>query len=193
MRELVFLLEEPSAEAMLRSLLPRFIHESINCRYIAFEGKQDLEKQMVRRIRGYQNASARFVVLRDLDAEPDCATLKARLVALCAQSGKGSQCNVRLACCELETFYLADLMAVDRALETKALVKKQLSKRFRAPDQLQKPSTELITLTGRRYQKISGSREIGKHLDLNNERSPSFKNLISLLRRLEGSLLALNC
>lgn len=44
MRELVFLLEEASAKAMLESLLPRILHEETRFRCIPFEGKQDLEK-----------------------------------------------------------------------------------------------------------------------------------------------------
>ncbi len=49
MRELVFLLEEPSAKAMLESLLPRLLDTGITTRLLAFEGKQDLEKQMVKK------------------------------------------------------------------------------------------------------------------------------------------------
>lgn len=63
MRELVFLLEEDSAKALLESLLPRLLSADFPCRFIAFEGKQDLERQMVKRIRGYQNPEARFCVL----------------------------------------------------------------------------------------------------------------------------------
>lgn len=76
MRELVFLLEEHSARAMLESLLPRILSNDIQYRLIAFEGKQDLEKQLERRIRGYQNSLARFVILRDLDSHPDCRAVK---------------------------------------------------------------------------------------------------------------------
>ena len=46
MRELVFLLEEASAKAMLEGLLPRLIDHRIHVRLIAFEGKQDLEKKL---------------------------------------------------------------------------------------------------------------------------------------------------
>jgi hypothetical protein len=49
-RELVFLLEERSARAMLDA--------SVSFRLIPFEGKQDLEKQLVRRIR--HQASRKF-------------------------------------------------------------------------------------------------------------------------------------
>ena len=65
MNEVVFLLEELSARAMLEGLLPKLLPDTIRCRYIVFEGKQDLEKQLVKRMRGYRVPNARFVVLRD--------------------------------------------------------------------------------------------------------------------------------
>ncbi len=51
MKELVFLLEEESSAAMLESLLPRLLKPGIGYRLITFEGKQDLEKQMLRKLR----------------------------------------------------------------------------------------------------------------------------------------------
>lgn len=71
MKELVFLLEEASAGAMLESLLPRILQPGIRHRLIVFEGKQDLEKQLYRRLRAYLNPQARFIVLRDQDCAPD--------------------------------------------------------------------------------------------------------------------------
>lgn len=191
MKELVFLLEEPSARAMLDSLLPRLLVADLRYRLIPFEGKQDLEKQLERRIRGYQNPHARFIVLRDLDSYPDCRKLKARLAKLCVQSGKGTHCLVRLACQELETFYLADLQAVEVALGIDKLAAQQENRKFRDPDRLGNPSHELRTLTRDRYQKVSGSRQIGKHLTLDNVRSVSFHHLIAGIRRLQTELLAL--
>ncbi len=188
MKELVFLLEEPSARAMLESLLPRILSEEIHFRCIPFEGKQDLEKQLTRKIRGYQNQGARFIVLRDLDSQPDCLLLKRKLLALCADSGKAEQCLVRLACKELETFYLADLQAVEQALQMNGLAKHQQTKKFRTPDHLGSPSVELKKLTKQKYEKVAGSREIGKYLDPNNERSTSFRNLIGAIRRMENEL-----
>lgn len=47
MIEIVFLLEEPSAKAMIQEILPKIILElGIVVRYIVFSGKQDLEKQI---------------------------------------------------------------------------------------------------------------------------------------------------
>lgn len=191
MRELVFLLEEPSAKAMLETLLPRFLSTHVHARLIPFEGKQDLEKQMERRIRGYQNPSARFIVLRDQDSAPNCHTLKSELLARCMKSGKIAHCIVRIACRELETFYLADRAAVEQALSLRKLAMQQDVRKFRAPDPLGNPSHELRLVTQNRYEKVSGSREIGKYLRLDNDRSPSFKNLIAGIKRMESELLAL--
>lgn len=188
MRELVFLLEEPSAKAMLESLLPRILCESTQYRCIPFEGKQDLERQLVRKIRAYQNNHARFIVLRDQDSHPDCTAIKDHLLELCAQFGRAAHCLVRIACRELETFYLADLQAVEQALDLTGLMQQQNCKKFRHPDRLGSPSQELRRLTNNHYAKVSGSRAIGQHLSIDNERSPSFRNLIKAIRRMEGEL-----
>lgn len=189
MKELVFLLEEPSAKALLESLLPRLLSEGVAFRCIPFEGKQDLERQLVRRIRGYQNQAAHFIVLRDQESQPDCTALKASLLALCEQSGKAERCVVRIACRELETFYLADFAAVEAALALPGLARHQQGRKFRAPDYLESPSRELGALTKHRYEKIAGSRAIGLHLNIDNGRSPSFRNLIAAIRRMQRELL----
>ena len=191
-KELVFLLEEPSAKAMLESFLPRILNPSIKPRLIAFDGKQDLEKQMVKRIKGYINPNARFIVMRDQDSVPDCTVLKNSLLARCQESGRQPTPLVRIACRELESFYLADLSAVEQAMAIKGLAKQQNGKKFRSPDYLSSPSKELANLTKQRYQKVSDSRIIGRHLDIDNQRSTSFKNLIAGIRRLEQELIQIS-
>ena len=189
MRELVFFLEEPSAKAMLETLLPRMLDQSITVRCVPFEGKQDLEKQLTHKIRAYQNQRARFIVLRDQDSHPDCSAVKQRLLDLCEASGKADHCLVRIACRELETFYLADLAAVEQALTLKGLSGLQPSRKFKSPDQLGSPSRELKTPTKGAYEKVAGSRTIGRYLGVDNARSPSFRNLIGAIRRMEDKLL----
>lgn len=174
---------------LLESLLPRMLDPSVVFRCIPFEGKQDLEKQLMRKIRGYRNAQARFIVLRDQDSNPDCTGVKGKLLDLCQQAGRAEHCMVRIACHELETFYLADLDAVERALSIKGLKQHQEKAKFRTPDQLGSPNQELKALTDRRYEKIAGSRAIGKLLQINNQRSASFRNLVAAIRRMESDLL----
>lgn len=183
MMELVFFLEESSAQAMLEGLLPRLLPADVALRYISFEGKQDLEKQLPRKLRGYRNPHARFVVIHDQDSNPDCKAVKAKVIGLCAQAGKPNAL-VRIACRELESFYLADLVAVERGLGIAGLAQFQATAKFRGPDYLGSPSNELFTLTKGRYQKVSGSRAIGVHLDPDNVRSDSFRNLVAGIRRI---------
>jgi hypothetical protein len=68
---------------------------------------------------------------------------------------------------------------------------RQKEARFREPEKMGSPSTELSKITGRAYQKVSSSREIGKHLDIDNTRSSGFKNLVFGVKRWERVLLAL--
>lgn len=189
MKELVFLVEGEAERNLLDVLMPRLLPEGLGYRVIPFQGKQDMEKRMNLRIRAYQNAQARFIVLRDQDSHTNCVALKQSLIARCQGTGKEPHCLVRIACTELETFYLADLAAVAQALDMPGLVKQQGSKKFRHPDHLGSPSRELKTLTGSRYEKRAGSRAIGQYLDLDNTRSPSFKNFVTGIRRLSDELL----
>lgn len=193
MRELVFLLEEESAKAFLESLLPRILDSSVSTRLIAFEGKQDLEKQLTRKIRAYTNPNAYYIVMRDQDTNPDCTSIKQILLQKCNDAGKLQQSLVRIACKELESFYLADLAAVESALALKGLANQQNKANYRQPDNCQNPSKELTKLTKAIYQKVSHSREIGLTVDIHNTRSPSFKNLITGIKKSETALLKISC
>lgn len=190
MKELVLLVEGEAEKHLLAALLPRLLPDGIGHRVIPFEGKQDMEKRMGLRIRSYQNPNARFIVLRDQDSHADCVALKQSLQARCQGTGREAHCLVRIACTELETFYLADLAAVAQALEMPGLVKHQENRKFRSPDQLGSPSQELKALTKNRYEKRVGSRAIGQHLALENNRSPSFRHFVAGIRRLSTELLA---
>ena len=53
MRTLVFMLEEPSAQDALQGFLPFILPAGIQVEYMVFEGKQDLEKRIGRRIRAW--------------------------------------------------------------------------------------------------------------------------------------------
>lgn len=183
MKELVFLLEEESAQAMLEGLLPKLLPEGMTVRHLVFEGKSDLEKQLVKKIQCYRNPEARFIVVRDQDSHPDCTAVKAKLAGLCKQAGK-PEALVRIACRELESFYLADLAAVEKGLELSGLVGHQGNRKYRNPDHLGSPSKELAALTKGRYQKVGGSRAIAPWLAPDNIRSDSFRNLVTGIRRI---------
>jgi len=183
MSEIVFFLEEPSAEALLGGLLPRILPQDFFYRCVVFEGKQDLEKQLVRRIHGYRTPGAQFMVLRDQDAG-DCRQIKATLREKCRSAGR-PDAIVRIACRELESWYLADLAAVERGLQADGLQRLQNKARYRLPDGIPSPSRVLARIAPD-YQKISGSRAIGPYLDLGNGRSRSFAHFVSAVQRVAG-------
>ncbi len=183
MIELVFLLEERSAEAMLQGLLPKILPVDVTARFIVFEGKQDLEKQLVRKIRGYRSPYARFVVLRDKDSE-DCVQLKRRLKERCENAGRG-EVLVRIACQNLESWYLGDLLAVEMGLgeEAKGVSRFWGKRPFDVPDRIGDPTGKLRSIAPS-YQKVGGSRAIGKHLDADRNHSRSFAVFVKGIRQL---------
>jgi hypothetical protein len=181
-RQLVFFVEEQSAKEMLNGLLPRLINDKISCVSIHFEGKQDLEKQLERRIRGWKNPDTLFVVLRDQDSG-DCVHVKNNLINICNRAGR-PDALVRIICHELESWFLGDLQAVESGLGTQRLSAKQNKHKFRDPDRLSNPKQELKKLTNNKYQPILGARKIGSCLSLTNNRSNSFNVFISGIVRL---------
>jgi len=169
--QLVFFLEEQSAKVMLEGLLPRLLPETVSFRCIAFEGKQDLEKQLPKKLKAWLAPDSHFVVLRDQDSG-DCYQIKERLLDICHEAGKPNTL-VRIACHELESWYLGDLNAVEKSIGPKGVSAKQLKRKYRNPDTLANASEELKKVS-RQYQKIGGSRKIGKYLSLHDNTSTSF-------------------
>lgn len=183
MSTLVFLLEEESAKNMLIPVVKQLVQEATPVQYITFSGKQDLERHLVRKIRCWREPDARFIILRDKDSG-DCGVIKRRLLHLVRESGKADACLVRIACHELESFFLGDLAAVARALHIPELTKKQDTRTFRTPDALANAAEELKKITHGNYAKLAGSRAIGPHLKLDgSNRSHSFGVLLDAIRR----------
>lgn len=178
---LVFLLEEKSAKEMLKGLLPRLLLPDIDVRYVVFEGKQDLKRQMKRRLRGWQTPDTVFIVMCDQDSS-NCLDLKAELVEKCPEAQRGDLI-VRIVCRELESWYFGDLAAVEDALDMTDLVKKYQNKRkYRNPDGIGSPANELQKITNNAYQKISGSRKIGAKLSPAANTSKSFQVFIDSIQ-----------
>jgi hypothetical protein len=180
MRRLVVFTEEMSAKVMLESLLPRLLPQVIHIQCVAFEGKQDLEKQLPIKLNGWRTPDTYFVILRDQDSS-NCHNVKRNLKSICDTANK-PDVLIRIACRELESWYFGDLAAVEAGLEIDGLTVLQTKAKYRNPDNILHPSKELKKVTENRYQKLSGSRVIGKHLALDNKRSRSFRNFINGIR-----------
>lgn len=182
MKTMVFFLEEPSAREMLEGVLPRVLPEHVQVRYLVFQGKQDLDRNLKKKLSAWRIPESVFVVMRDQDSG-DCKAIKTTLVNLCQEAGQDGVL-VRVACRELESFYLGDLAAVEQGLGLTHLGELQRSRKFRNPDALSNPALELRRLTRNAYDKVAGSRAIGPFLSLEANRSRSFNVLLSGIRKL---------
>lgn len=181
--ELVIFVEEKSAQVMLvEGLLPKLIPPHVQIRCIPFEGKQDLEKRVGLKLRAWLNPSAVFVILRDKDGA-DCMLVKSRLKEICNAAGKPNVL-IRIACHELESWYLGDLQAVETGLAIKGIAKNQSNHKYRTPDILSNAQEELKKLTKNQYQKVGGSRLIGPHLSLTDNTSHSFQVFVEGIRKI---------
>lgn len=176
MKHLVFLLEEPSAQDALEAWVPTWLPAGVTPHYLVFQGKQDLEKRMVLRMRHWLLPDSRFLVMRDQDSG-NCREVKAALRERCEAAGR-PDAVVRVACRELESFFVGDWEAVAQAFGRPALAALARKATYREPDALGSPSQELAKHLGG-YQKRDGARRIAPLIDPERNRSPSFHALRS--------------
>lgn len=187
------LVEEPSAEAALRILLPRMLRGT-SFEVYPYSCKDDLLRRLPERLRGYAAwipNDWRIVVVVDRD-DDDCRDLKARLEVVAAEAGlatrskptsKGFAVVNRLAIEELEAWYFGDWEAVRKAYpKVSASIPSQ--GRFRASDAIKGGTWEAFERimkaagyfkTGLR--KIEAARAIARHMDPDRNTSPSFRAL----------------
>ncbi|MBU0552647.1 DUF4276 family protein [Myxococcota bacterium] len=186
MKTLVFFLEEPSAQDALEGLLPRILPDDIKVHYLIFEGKQDLEKRMESRMRAWRAPHSLFVILRDQDRS-DCKNIKKNLLEKCKNAGQPTTL-VRIACRELEAWFVGDWRAVGEAFDlTQKLSSLAKKARYRDPDKLDDPVAELRRYLPY-YQKRDGARRIGRHLDINRNKSKSFQIFIDGIKKLTTTI-----
>ncbi len=90
MKNLVCFIEGRSEKEMLKGIFLKLLPQNIRPFYIVFEGKQDLEKKITKRLNGWQQPNSVFMILLDQDQEK-CKLVKQRVVDKCQklQSKKG--------------------------------------------------------------------------------------------------------
>jgi len=187
-----FLLEEDSAMAALRHLMPR-ISPGAECRFHVHQGKKDLLDKLPARLRGYSRwlpKDWRIVVLLDEDRE-DCMQLKARLEKAAQDAGLFTrttrspqgrfQVVNRLAIEELEAWFFGD---VDAIAEAYPGIPRNLSRKakFRNPDAIKGGTWESLQRVLQKagyyragMPKIETAERIAAHMDPSNNTSKSFQ------------------
>jgi hypothetical protein len=173
--DLIFLLEELSTKIVLDELLPKILPEAITYQCISHQGKQDLAKSIPVKIKAFRdNPNTKFIIVHDQDSN-DCKQLKSELLQLYKNAGSPNVL-IRIVCHELESWYLGDLAAVEKAyrLKPSSLSKRQNQKKFRDPDQIGSPKDELKQIVPE-YYPGTHSKAIAPHLSLTENRSRSFQ------------------
>jgi hypothetical protein len=180
MRKIIFLLEEPSMKVFLDGYLPRFM-PGLDFLCIKHEGKQDLEKSIPRKLRAFHRSV--FVVVRDNDSA-NCIVIKTRLQRLCEEGGR-SDTLIRIACQELEAWYLGVLAVLADVYARPKLAGLGRKTKYRNPDRLGSPSSELVKLVPE-FRKLEGARRMGAAMPLleSANNSPSFRVFVEGVRRM---------
>ena len=173
-----FLLEEKSAQELLNSLLPRILERKIPFQCIPHKGWGDLHANIPKKLDKWHNV--RFVILHDQDKK-DCARLKSRLLQMCAKKRR-TDTIVCIACQELEAWYWGDLEAVAKAYPEFDPGKVENKERFRHPDKIVKPSKALHENLPE-FEKFTAAQDIGPHMKLENNKSPSFQYFVAAVRK----------
>ena len=180
--------EEPSAKNVFREILPRILPESVTFRIYDHQGKQDLERALRTTLPSISKIpGARILITRDQDSG-DCKEVKAKLIEVI--NGKcHSPYLIRIVCRELESWFLGDLYAIQKAyprLKPESHIHKA---EFRNVDNIQNPNQFLLKIIPEYSEinslpKLEASENIAKYLNFNANSSTSFNETVTGLKKL---------
>ncbi|MBM3497291.1 MAG: DUF4276 family protein [Armatimonadetes bacterium] len=187
-----FLVEEPSAEAALRHLLPRILRPRTTFAIHPHQGKRDLLLKLPSRLRAYARwlpTDYRLCVLVDEDRQ-DCRALKSVLRRHARAAGVAAL--NRIAIEEIEAWFFGDIEAVAVAYPgVSPALGRQAA--FRDPDAVRGGTWEALERELRRrghfrtgLRKMEAADAIARHMDPERNRSRSFRAFRDGLRALEG-------
>ncbi|MBI4873583.1 MAG: DUF4276 family protein [Acidobacteria bacterium] len=189
-----FLLEERSAEEVLRVVVPKIIGPEHEVDFSAFRGKPDLLANLESRLRAYRHwlpTDGRIVVLIDRD-RANCLVLKHQVDAIAARVGMATRVLSRIAVEELGAWYFGDVDAVVAAYKK---VERHLRNKapYRDPDTVPGGAAEALERVLQRagyhrggLQKIRAARDIAPSMDPARNRSRSFQVFRGGILRLVG-------
>jgi hypothetical protein len=185
--------EEPSAEAALRHLIPRILGSAATSAIYPFQGKPNLLSELPRRLKGYARwlpSDWRIVVLIDSDGA-DCMSQKEQLERIAREAGLRTRSTAapgepfqvlnRLAIEELESWFFGDLKAL-RAAYPRVPASLGSRAKYRDCDAIRGGTWEALEreLQKAGYHrgglaKIRAAREISQQMDPARNESRSFQ------------------
>jgi hypothetical protein len=183
--QIEILVEEASMKNFLSGILPKILPDgyqlNLNCFIREHQGKQDLKKSIPIKIRAFKHYKKfiKVIIIHDQDSS-DCKVLKAELQKL-ANTISGVPSLVRIACKELEAWYIGDIDALEAMYPQFKANRYRNWSVFKNPD-ICNASDELRKLIPR-FQKGIASKEITKHINLDKNKSKSFNHLITGIKK----------
>lgn len=140
------------------------------------QGKADLQKSICSKVRVFNNwhEPVAMVILHDQDSA-DCRILKSNLLEKCGDYS--IPIKIRIVCRELESWYLGDLTAIERAYPEFKSNKYIGKAQFRNPDLLN--AKDKLKKILPEYKEIASSREISKYLEIEQNKSESFRQFVT--------------
>jgi len=196
------LVEEESAEHLLRVLTPRIVPE-VPFEIRRFSGKPALLRELPQRMRGYSqilrfDPTLRVVVLVDRD-DDDCVALKAQIEQVVRDSGLSTLTSVgdgwacvatRIAVEELEAWLFGDVEAL-RQVYPRIPAALDRQARYRDPDAIVGGTWESLERVLQKHgyhpgglPKIRVAGAVARHMDIEKNRSHSFAQFRDGVRRL---------
>ncbi|WP_031595218.1 DUF4276 family protein [Ferrovum myxofaciens] len=189
---LEILVEEPSMEAFLQSLLPRMLPVHVSFSIYSYQCKDDLLCKLPSRLRGYAGwlpETSLIAVIVDRD-DDDCSVLKQKMEKVAEEAGLSTRSNQnnghwkvvnRIAIEELEAWYFGDWEAVREAYpRTNATIIRKEG--FRDPDSIPGGTWEAFERVLKKsgyfkngLRKIEVARILGERIDPHLNRSRSFQ------------------
>lgn len=192
MARIEILVEEPSMKEFLSIILPKVLNNpwKLEENYFIrnFEGKQDLQKNIPSKVKFLSNwkyEKVGLVIIQDQDSS-DCKKLKQKLIDLCDQNGNCPKL-VRIVCKELEAWYIGDFKAVNKAYNQFKYLNYINKAKFRIPDNCN--AYDEIRKILPEFQKVGGAKKIAPFINIQENKSISFKytikGLIDFFKSLE--------
>ena len=169
---------------LLDGLLPR-LFPGLSFKCLPHEGRTDLEHSIRLKLRAWREAGVRFAVVRDNDGK-DCHALKDALRGFCEAAGRPDTL-IRIACQELEAWYLGEPEALADAFGDESLRNLGQKKGLHDPDAVPRPH-EVLERFVPEFQKVSGARKMAQHLTRERNRSTSFRIFLAGVEVVAGEL-----
>lgn len=181
--QIVFMVEGDSEKEFLKGLLPRLNipdHVSL-CR--TFGGYGGLVKAMPAFMKSWRNENVRFMILCDQDSA-DCHERKTEILNVVPNYWK-TRTVVRIACRELEAWYLGDKSGLSDVLPDFDRVRAK--RKFRKdPDAVLMPARSLGEEVS--FKKIDLAGQMGERVEIDGNQSPSMQVFIRSVRALATDL-----